>query len=324
MSGQARRRSILQAAVRDRELVEQVPPVVAAGFGILPLRRLGDVLTVACLPRVNRQALRLLREVLGVEVVATPFEEGLLHEAIRAAYFSGDETVNYPTFTRSTFLEDPGAADALRAEKVERLPAPALALAADSAALLTVSYRSQLRNLDLPPSGAALPDPSRLRVDLEDDDAGWRRSGEGAAIHLPGRCGAGRPRIVLTEFRTSDYRHMGGGARVVEHTVRTRVAHRPSDLPLVIHPTEVQLVGVDAEGRPLVHAYDALRLLEAGSPQPLSLSYYFLSYGNRMHRTIHVRIHETEVVPADKLSMEDRPFPWGKEEFARWFGVARG
>ena len=91
---QERRRGILEAASSDPELLREIPAVVAASFGVLPLRRQGQVLTVACFPRVNRQGLRLLREVLELEIVATPFEERLMHDALTKAYYRGAQARN--------------------------------------------------------------------------------------------------------------------------------------------------------------------------------------------------------------------------------------
>jgi hypothetical protein len=316
---QARRRAILHEASRDKDLVAQIPPVVAAGFGVLALRRLGDVLTVACFPRANPHALRRLREVLGVEIVATPFEDSLLHEAIRSAYFSEEASVNFPTFRDPNFLDDPRAVEALGLEKAEALPPARVELGPDLLVLATLSYRSTLQNLDARDRGGALPDPERTRLDLgELGGAGWRSVGGRVQLHLPeGHLGEDT-RLVLTEYRASRHRRMHGGARLDEHEVRTR---QVDSLPVVLHPTEVQLVALEADGALGVHVYDHVERVAPGRGAELRVDYHFLSYGSRMQRRIAIEVHEVECVPRVEVDLVRGQVPWGARELARWFGL---
>ncbi|MCW8141491.1 MAG: hypothetical protein KIT58_21520 [Planctomycetota bacterium] len=317
---ETQRKAILEAAAKDRELVELVPPVVAAGFGVLPLRRLGDVLTVACMPRASRRALRLLRDVLGLEIVAAPFEAASLRDAIEAAYFQADATVNFPTFRDPDFLDDPRSAEALRREKVER-PAPAeLAVPPDRLALVTLCYRSTLSDLDGARAGGALPDPRRTRLDLGALDVAWARRGDRVQVHVP-EAPEGLPpaaRVALTEFRQSDYRH-GPGGTVGEHAVR---AHLLTALPHLIHPTEVQLVQVDADGALGLHVYDRTERVAPGERRRLELAYCFLSYGSRLRRTIAVDVEEVGTVARTSVDVHNQPAPWGVTELGRWLGVS--
>lgn len=319
MSGDTQRKAILEAAARDRDLVRLVPPVVAAGFGVLPLRRLGDVLTVACLPRASRRALRLLRDVLGLEIVATPFEGRSLHEAIKAAYFAGDETVNFPTFRDPDFLDDPRSASALREEKVERLGPAELALAADRLALVTLRYRSTLRDLDVPSTGGALPDPARSRMELGELDVAWaRRPGRGdVLVHAPGGLDPD-VRVALTEFRSSEYRHIAG-QRVGEHAVR---AHLLRALPHLIHPTEIQLTRVGPDGELGLHLYDHVERVAPGTRRRFRLSYCFLSYGSRLQREIELDVDEVSTVARTDVHVHNQAAPWGPSELGRWLDVA--
>lgn len=314
MSDAEKQRAILEEAVRDPKLLAVVPAVVAAGFGVLPLRRQGDLLTVACLPRAGRRALRALREVLGLDVVATPYDEKSLHEAIRAAYFAEDESVNFPTFTDPDFLDDPASAPALREEKVERPGEAALELPPGQLLLASLGYRSTLRNLDAPRS-AALPDPRRTRLELGALDAGWTRDALGAPRVAAARLDGGA-RLVLDEWRETDYRHIHGG-RVGEHEVRSTGLAR---LPHVIHPTEVQLVRAGPGGLG-IHAYDRLHTVAPGQRARLVVSYYFLSYGSRLHREIVLDVQDVVSMARHEVRTLDRP-PWGPVELARWLGVA--
>jgi hypothetical protein len=314
---EAERKGILEAAARDPGLLREVPAVVAAGFGVLPLRRLGDVLTVACLPGASRRALRALRRVLGVEVVATPFERESLLAAIRDAYLSGEETVNYPTFLDPDFLDDPAAVAALGAEKVEAVPPARLELPPDRVALVTLSYRSTLESLDAPARGGALPDLERTKLQLGPLDVGWVRRGEAVHVH-PGP--AGLPddaRVLLTEYRATDVL-LARGVRSSEHAVR---ACALDALPHVIHPTEVQLVGVDRQGGLALHVYDRLERVAPGARRRLEVAYCFLSYGTRLRRTIELVVEEVITVARRALDVHNHPAPWGAEELGRWLGV---
>lgn len=310
------RKAHLAEALRDEKLLKAVPAVVAAGFGVLPLRRQGDLLTVACLPRAGRRALRALREVLGLDVVATPYDEKSLHEAIRAAYFAADESVNFPTFTDPDFLDDPASAAALREEKVERPGEAALEVPSGQVLLASLGYRSTLRNLDAPPT-RRLPDPRRTKLELGGLDPGWTRDANGVVRVARARL-AGGARVVLDEWRETDYRHVQGG-RVSEHEVRSTSL---GALPHVVHATEVQVMRAGADGL-AIHAYDRLHRVRPGERARVAVSYYFLSYGSRLHREIVLDVHDVVTMARDEVRIVDRP-PWGPTELARWLGVGLG
>jgi hypothetical protein len=316
---ETQRKAILDEAARDRDLLAQVPAVVAAGFGVLPLRRLGDVLTVACLPGANRRALRLLRNVLGVEIVATPFEHGSLHEAIRAAYFPDDaKTVNFPTFRDADFLDDPRSAQALRVEKVERVGPAELSLAPDRVALVTLCYRSSLSAVDGPRPPRCLPDPRRTRLDLGALDVAWSRRDGAVRLHSGQAAGGDDVRVAVTEFRASDYRHAPDRAHVSEHSVKASFLR---SLPHLIHPTEVQLVRVEEDGSLGLHVYDRVERVPPGQRRRLSVSYWFLSYGTRLHRTIDLDVEEVGTVARASVQVHNRAAPWGVSELGRWLGT---
>lgn len=314
---ETQRKAILDEAAKDRDLLAQVPAVVAAGFGVLPLRRLGEVLTVACMPRVDRRALRLLRDVLGVEIVATPFEHASVREAIRAAYFPDDtKSLNFPTFRDPDFLDDPRSAQALRLEKVERVGPAELSLAADRLGLVTLCYRSTLTPGDGPPPPRCLPDPERTRLDLGTLDVAWSR--RGGVVHLhPAVERLEDIRVAITEFRTSD--HRAGATHVSEHAVKASFLRA---LPHVIHPTEVQLVRVEEDGSLGLHVYDRVERVTPGQRRRLAVSYWFLSYGARLHRTIDLDVDEVGTVARTSVQVHNQPAPWGASELGRWLGTA--
>jgi len=60
----AGQKALLMAALRDRKLQETVPAVVAVGFGVLPLGRIGDELLLAGRPGTPAEALEARRRLL--------------------------------------------------------------------------------------------------------------------------------------------------------------------------------------------------------------------------------------------------------------------
>jgi hypothetical protein len=310
-----RRKAILRSAAKDRELLDNVPSVVAAGFGVLPLRRLGDVLTVACVPRANRQALRLLRDVLQLEVVATPMEEHLVREAIETGYFSNDEPVNFPTFRSPEFLEDRANALVLHEQKIEKLGNASCELPVSDVVLATLTFRTRLVNLDLPNAGGALPDPERTKVHLGELELPWRRDEGGPKVYrLGGELPAGT-RLVLAQYRFSEYRHLPRGARLDDHGLQGDFVTR---FPFVVHPTEIQVLGISATGALRFHVYDHEESFEPGTPAQVELDYHFLSYGNRMHRRIEIQLHDIECRSRAEVGVNSGACPWGVTELARW------
>jgi hypothetical protein len=253
--------------------------------------------------------------VLDVEIVATPFEYAALHEAIRKAY--GDESVNFPTFSGPAFLEDPASAAILKRQKVEQ-PGPTVDdLPSDQVVLATLTYRSLLANEDAPREGQALPNPARTRMRLGSIEGGWRLEDGVARVFSSDPTPPSGP-VVLTEYRFSEYRRLQAGAQVSEHEVRTRF---DAALPLVVHPTEVQLTGVEADGTLRFHAYDRILRFAPGERGLIDVAYHFLSYGNRMRRTLEIDLHRIVCVPRDRLEMQLGSSDWKAAELARWFGL---
>lgn len=313
---EAEQRAILQAAARDPALVALVPPVVALGFGVLALRRLGDVLTVACAPDAPRPALRMLRAVLRLEIVATPFDPRLLRDAVREAYAEGEQ-VNFPTFQERAFLEREENAELLRREKVEDLGPVACDLAPDRVALAELAFRTRLISLDRPQPPGALPDPRATRLELGSLEQVWRAEGGGHTAWLPGGQLPPRARLLVNEVRRSEHLNLPG-RRLEEQEARGLCVET---LPFVLHPTEVQLTGIEADGTLLVHAYDHQERFPPGAARAVRLVYQFLSWGERLERTIELRVEAVRTVSRAALTVRAGPMPWGPRELARWLGV---
>lgn len=315
MSGLERREAIISQAIRDPDLVGCLTPIVAAGFGIIPLRRLGDVLTVACSPRANPAAIRLLRDVIDLEVVATPFEEHLIRDAIDTAYLRDAPLVNFPTFRNPEFLEDPESAALLRVEKKEQLPVPGSELASGRVTLATLAFRTRLTDADAPTPGQALPILERSRIRLGELDVAWRLEPSGPVVFdAPDELGS----LVVTQYRASEYRHLRGGGWIDDHGVEIEIA---AELPLVIHPTEIQIVGLTQSGGLRLHLYDEEKIVESGQRGRFVVEYHFLSYGSRMTRRIELDVLEVVTTEVELIERRPRSNAWGPIELGRWFNL---
>jgi hypothetical protein len=314
-----RKRQILDRAVEDKDLLAAVPPIIAYAFGIVPIRREGTILTIACFGHSNRDALRLLREVLGHEIVASPFDERPLHTAIAKAYPGNEgEAINFPTFESPDFLTRPGAAAALRETKVERLGKTGSELPAETVVLASITYRGRLSNLEHPRKGAALPDLRNTKYELRDEDLAWTL--EGGRPVLQGAAPAKEPPILyLNEFRFADHRNYSPGSLFAQHSARGLAIAAPA-LPHVVHPTEVQLTRIEPDGALVFHVYSREERVSPGEPaRVLSCGYYFLSFGQRLRREIDLTVHEVLAVSRSQLSERKGRACWSCRELERWF-----
>ena len=316
MKPKARRASALRAALADPSLLAHVPPIVAASFGVLPLHRTPVVLTVACTPDADRAALRLLQHVLGTSIVATPFEPASLRDAIRTAYFRDRPPPNFPTFPDPDFLQDPHNAPALRHEKVEHLPAPKVELPSSHLALATWTLRTTLTRLDAPKFRQALPDPARIRHRLGDLDLAWAERDDRLWITkaLPDD---DKP-LLVNEFHLEDVHHLPELWLGV-HEVRP---HAPAAFPHILHPTELQLVGIDVDGALQIYANGSTRTVAVGAPSCIEVCYNFLSYGVRHARTLRLVVHDLRAVARNRLHVRPTAPPWSPQDLTHWFGLS--
>jgi hypothetical protein len=317
------RKKLLERAIADKELLATVPPVVAFAFGVIPLKVEGTVLTLASIhgPGVSADAIRVLREVLGREIVATPFEERLITTTIQKAYPDEDDhAINFPTFSDPDFLKKPGTPAILREPKVERLGATGCELDAGTVVLASLTYRGRLHNLEFPRIRGNLPDARRIKYELRDEDLVWTTE-QGEPVVWPDAAKSEPlPAILLDEFRFSDHMNYSPGSLYAEHKV-SGVALAAKGLPFVVHPTEVQLVRVERSGALVFHVYDHEERVEAGTTRSFGCRYYFLSFGQRLRREIDLVVHD--VIRADRTKLLARAGKprWGAREVERWFAI---
>jgi hypothetical protein len=317
-----RKRALLERAIADKELLATVPAIVAFAFGVIPLEKKGSVLTVAAMRSVNKEALRVLRAVLEVEVVATLFDERLIQTSIDKAYPQDDEhALNFPTFEDPAFLSHPETPRRLREVKVEKLGATGSELPPGALVLATLTYRGRLESLEYPVTRGCLPDARRIKYELRDDDLAWTFEKDGPVIWPEPHAEEGEesPVLFLNEFRFSDHSNYSPGSLYAEHSARG-VALAASQLPFVIHPTEVQLLRVERSGALVFHAYDREERALPGEERRFRCRYHFLSFGQRLRREIEIAVHEVLVTERGRCAVKPGRPRWSAREVGLWFG----
>ncbi len=305
MSASELSRRELERAVADRELLALVTPVMAAGFGVLPLRRRKRTLTVASYPRPNRKALRALAHILGHEIAVRPCPPNVLGEYLERAYFGpGREGVNFHTFLDPDFLEKPKNWKRLVEEKTEDVGEAISTLPEWDVVFLDIDYRSRLTDLD----SARRPSPPFRGGKL---DLAFRRKGEAGVIAFDPL------RVEPEDFLVVQAYDFRDGV-LFDHGITTKLTR---GLPHMIHPTEVQVVRVGPDGTLEFWLYDRFLQVAPGARPTFQIAYHYLSYGHRQRRTLSIKIRDLFVVDRHAIEYHDRQPEWSGGELGRWFGL---
>ncbi len=298
-------RARLERARRDRALIEAIPRVVAAGFGVIPIGRIEGGLEVACAPTCTEAALAALERATGLRIRALPMHEGLVHVFISRLYLEG-AAVDFNTFERPDFLDDPRSDRKLLSEKDDGGLTVQWRPLEDEIVVLDYAYRTELLSEDHPPQ-----EPSFEAGPLE---VGFEIVEEGGAP------------LVLLEAETPPGPDVGVIAREsyriggMEHRHGWR-SHWIEGAPFMIHPSEVQIIGLGPHGVLRLWVYDRAVEVRPGETPRFELTYWFLSMGQRLRRHLEVRIHRLEVVPRRRLRAVGEPLPWRPEHLRRWIGL---
>ncbi len=293
----------LEAARRDPALIALVPRVVAAGFGAIPLGQAGGALEVAVAESASPAAVAALGRVLGRPVVPVPFGDALIQVYLRRIYLK-DDTLNFHTFIEEDFLEREECLRLLREEKEHEPVRPHLHPDPARVALLDFAYRSVLHNLD----ARAAPAPFAAG----ETDLAFRPDPEGGGALLYRR--EDLPLGVLIVAQES-FSYEG-----IEHAHGWRT-HEVRKLPHMIHPTELQIVGIEPDGTLHFYVYDRVERVRPGEPpRRLDVTYHFLSAGQRYRRRLSLKVYGIYSVPRARLRRTVDPITWEPEHLARWLG----
>ena len=294
----------LEAVRKDAGLIATIPRVVAAEFGVVPLRLEGDVLEVASIPGVSPRVIEALSRALEKRVEPVPFEEALVHLYVTQLYVQ-KRALNFNTFTEDDFLERPDCLKKLLEEKESEPVKPHLRPDPARLALLDYAYRSVLENLD-----------SRAPA------AGFQAGGTELAFEVAGEGEAAVTRIFRREdlpgsvlvLARESYSYAG-----IEHAHGWR-SHEVRAFPFYIHPTELQLTGIEADGTLHLYVYDHVEKVRPGETPRYEVCYQFLSMGTRLRRTLRLKVYGIWHVPRDKIERTVDPIRWTPFHLQRWLG----
>ena len=292
------------------ELRGTLTPAAALSFGVVPVCEHDGRLVLAALPSVHPDCEGALSATLERPVLFVRFDEGLVREAIRRHYLGskGDKTgVDLPTFKTPGFLKDRRAAKRLLSEKRGALPAEEIRLAPDRVAFLDIRVHSVLRSLDVKRRVEFAPTKSMLAFRLEREGEG---GGECQAVLFRDKLPAADVKAIVSQslFYDGD-----------EH-VHAVVSKDLTGLPHVIHPSELQLAGLD-EDEARLWVYDRIETVRAGQPASWRTKYYFLHFGARLERTLRIDVLAFATVPRSNIRLAGTSERLAPAELERVFGL---
>lgn len=290
----------LEVARRDKALLATVPRVVAAGFGAIPLGERGGTLEVAVAECAGPRAVAALPRVLARPVRPVVFGDAVMHVFLRRIYLE-DESLNFHTFVEEDFLERESSLPLLRTEKEYEPVKPVLRPDPERLVLLDYAYRSDLRNLDA--KGGPAP------FEAGPTDLAFELVGDGAVLHRIEPL----PPAVLIVARES-YSYAG-----LEHAHGWR-AHEIRKLPFFVHPTELQVTGIEPDGTLHFYVYDRVERVRPGETPLFDVTYHFLSMGQRLRRRLKLKVYGLASVPRARVRATPDPIAWRPEHLERWLG----
>lgn len=92
-------------------------------------------------------------------------------------------------------------------------------------------------------------------------------------------------------------------------------------LPVLLHPTELQLAHIAADGTLSVHLYDHVETLCPGKTPTWAIEYWYLDLGQRQHRHLRLSIRGYRVVPRGQVRVLPGPAPWTPGALAEILGL---
>lgn len=290
---------VLERASKNRALKALVSPVIAASFGVIPVRRKRGQVTLATFPRANGEALSLLSEVLETKIESIPFEEELMGHFLSKIYLKKGQGVNFPTFSRADFLTRKNL-QALMQEKKESIRGRCH-LPASHVILCDISFRSRLENLDR--------EEKLLSYELGDTNLAYRKTAR--RVYFDPTIDYTKETLLLLResysYRGVEFRNGFRGAAV-------------DSLPHVVHPSEVQIASIGSGGEITLFVYDHMDTVKPGETHTWHIAYHFLSFGCRYRREISLRLHEHRSWPRRVISKLKGTHPMRPADLRRWFG----
>jgi len=304
------RLSVLDAATENADLIDLLSPVAAVTFGVIPLEKRRDSLLVACGETWHPACKPFVEHAVGLPIETVPYKDEVIRHYALKAYLR-EYTVNHNTFLDVEFINWAENAELLMTDKVEHIGEVDCELPEDKLVLLDVTYASRLRNLDGGrPAGEFCCGSLELPFRLDGDEVLVY------ADDLPND-------IVLLLRINSFHDAEEPDAEDTFHGVHA-VHIAANNLPYMIHPSEIQITRIAPDGSLTFYLYDRVETLRPGQTANWSLSYYFLSLGNRHSRHLTLRVHALAIVDRAQVSLTEQPIEWQDEDLCRWFRLGEG
>ncbi|MDA0840151.1 MAG: hypothetical protein O3B01_28515 [Planctomycetota bacterium] len=288
----------LRAALQNPELLGTLPPVLAVGLGVIPLLVADDYALIGHVPHVCSDAFKFLERYYGREIVTVKLHDGAAREAIWKAY-ARDNPINHDTFPDPDFLLKPEYESKLLNEKEDEIGPLGCDLAADEIVFLETTYFSDLVNIDR----------REEQDEVVIDDA-----------VIPFRIIDSVP-VVFDEVIPEDaflverrnYCYIGAQDN---HGISRTTVH---SLPHVIHPSEIQLTQIGADGSLTFYIYDHLERVQAGQKAYFEFPYHFISFGYRYSRVLALNVHSIVKCRREEIRYTDQEHKWDLDDVERWF-----
>ena len=289
----------LESARRNPALTSLVPPVVAASFGVVPIGQSPGRVVLATFPRPSGAAVSLLGELLAASVEPHPFEGALMAYYIHKIFLGGNGGVNFQTFLEPDFLV-PGNLPALTREKRDTVRGRCH-LPSDRVIVCDLSYRSVLTPLDEPEGD--------LEYEPGPASPAYRKTS--SRIYVKPEIGYTEKTVLIIResysYRGAEFKNGFRGAAA-------------SELPHVIHPSEIQIAGIGSGGELSFYIYDHLEKVKPGKSRTWKLRYHFLSFGRRYRREISLRLEDHRAWPRRAIRPLAGDPPLRPVDLRRWFG----
>ena len=298
---------ILDEAIQNDELLGLLSPVSAVTFGVIPIERHGDRMRVACGETWHPGCSPFVERLLGMPIERLPFRDSVMRHYVLDAYLK-EGTVNHNTFLDPGFITDLGNMALLTTDKVDDIGEVRQDLPADNVVLLHITYRSVLDNLDAQkPRGDLLCGPMDVPFRIEPDGTAL------LADEIDDE-------VVVVVRKDFFFDAQEGSGEDSYHGIQTV---RLTELPYMIHPSEIQITQFAEDGTLTLYLYDRLERVRPGETKEWPMSYYFLSLGNRHSRELALRINGLTVVDRQQVTVSDQPLAWTADDLDRWLRLGQ-
>ena len=288
----------LKQAASDPELISMISPVVAYSFGVIPLWEKTGRVCVACCQGINPDCFDFLRDHLSKDVRPCECDGEVMDHFLKRLY-PKKGGVNMNTFESPDFIKDRKNAALLTSEKVDALGEIRSDLKLEELVVFDMSSESYLQNLDQP--------AVQENISIGDLEIPFCCDGDDVIVW-----GTPVEESVLLMGRR-DYFFDG-----CEH-LHGIMAYREAVLPLVIHPSEVQITRIGDDGSLTFYLYDRDEEVKPGETLEWRKKYYFLHRGNRLCRELALKVRKTQKVMRRDLKYSIEPLEWTAEDLRKWF-----